>query len=582
MKKAISYLLLLMVALPTFAQGERELNEQYREAIKDFLSQEVAGCQKIMQKRAAQMLASLPNDEKLYDENYLNVSCSIIEGDSEEGDKTLDLMYVITYNCHNEEGFTDDYRSGSFDVDSSNSCRAICSLTKTFVEGVLSDYFRAGKQVSMTLYASADGSLINATLPYDGRYGEYRYVPSVFNDEQLRLSVDSQTGINNNAQLAYLRAQAVRYWLENNVRNLQRTTNDYSIITRSYADTGAYYRRSSIVLKVHDAFSETIERMTADKIQDDYVDFNIPQRTTSFDNAYVLIIANEDYDHSFLPSVPFALNDGKTMADYFVTAIGVPERQVKVINNASREQIMDEGVKWLTDLSQAVATTQNDAVVPHADLFVYFAGHGFTGLDNVTYIIPNKLDVDGIKSLKSGEQKRINIRRPDEDPGFDIVLKSKEAERFAQQCISVEQLCGVFKNYPVRNLTVIVDASMDGCQRSGMPMLRADRKVEKKSNAAKGKKRKANMRADAVVLMAAAPDKTAFSFDDQHHGFLTYFLLKEIKGLAGDLDGYTYRDIYENVGRKLGKESALQGRWQEIYGLAGGKYKDAWSILKLK
>ncbi len=581
MKKAISCVLLLMAALPMFAQGERELNEQYRMAIKEYLNQEIASCQKSMQKRAAQMLSNLPNKEKLYDENYLNVSCSIVEDDAEDGNETLDLVYVITYNCHNEEGYTDDYRSGSFDVDSSNSCRAICSLTKTFVEGLLSDYFRTGKQVSMTLYASADGSMINATLPYDGRYGEYRYVPSVFNDESLRLSVDSQTGINNNAQLAYLRAQAVRYWLEANVRNLQRTTNDYTIITRSYSDTGAYYRRSSIVLKVHDAFRETIDKMTADKIQDDYVDFNIPERNTSFDNAYVLVIANEDYDHSFLPSVPFALNDGKTMADYFVTAVGVPKRQVKVINNASREQI-EEGVKWLTDLAQAVATTKNDAIVPHADIFVYFAGHGFTGVDNATYIIPNKLDVNSIKILKSSEQKRTNIRRPDEDPGFDIVLKSKDAERFAQQCISVEQLCGMFKNYPVRNLTVIVDASMDGNQRSGIPMLRADLKVEKKANPAKGKKRKANMRADAVVLMAAAPDKTAFSFDEQHHGFLTYFLLKEIKGLAGDLDGYTYSNIYENVGRKLGKESALQGRWQEIYGLAGGKYKDSWSIMKLK
>ena len=113
-------------------------------------------------------------------------------------------------------------------------------------------------------------------------------------------------------------------------------------------------------------------------------------------------------------------------------------------------------------------------------------------------------------------------------------------------------------------------------------MLRADRKVENASGGAanKAKKRKNNMRADAVVLMAAAPDKTAFSFDDQHHGFLTYFLMKEIKGLAGDLDGYTYQNLYESVERKLGKESALQGRWQEIYGLAGGKYKDSWRTMK--
>lgn len=585
MKKVIIYLSLLSAVLTLAAQqSETMLNEQYRAAIREYLQQDIANRQKTMQKRAEQMLVSLPNDQKLYDEKMLNISTAITESEGEDGVKTLDYMYVISYNCRHLEGFTDDYPQGRFDYDSSNSCRAICNLTKTFIDGVLEDYFRAGKRVSITIYSTADGSGINAPLPYDGRYGQFRFEPVNFNDEDLRISVDSQTGIVNNAQLAYLRAQSVRHYLEHNVRNLQRTVNDFRYVTRSYADTGAYYRRSSIAITVHDAFRETIDLMTADKIQDDYVDFNIPQSLTTYENAYVLIIANEDYDHAFLPSVPFAANDGEIMRRYFVRALGVPERQVKVLSNASKAQIVNEGVKWLTDLAQAVAVNKNDAVQPVANLFVYYAGHGYTDFNDVSYIVPNKLNVSDIKSLQPKKAKKSCCKKKKRAAAavanYDIALKPKESAKLTMQCLSIEELCSMFKGYPVNSLTVIVDAGMDGHQRNGSLMLRPARKIDAKAK--KAKKRKSNMRSDAVVLLAADADKTAYSFDAQHHGFLTYFLLKEIKGIAFNLESYTYQDIYESVDRKLSKESALQSRWQVISGMAGGKYKEAWRTMRVK
>ena len=566
---------LLAALLPLGAQNENELNAFYRESVWEHLRQDVAEREAAMQKSAEQWLVSLPNSEKLYDEGLLNISCSMVTNEADGS--TLDLVYIISYNSRNAEGYTDDYPTGTYDVDSSNSCRAICALTKRFVEGPLLDYFRSGKRVTVGIYSSTDGSAISSTMPYDGRYGEFRYAPVVFNDEALRISVDRQNGITNNAQLAYIRAQSVRHYLENNIRVLQRTVNEYRYITRSYADTGAFYRRSSIVLTVHDAFSEMVEDMIAEKIQDEHVDLNIPKRDYSYDNAYVLIVANELYSNAFLPTVPFAKHDGETMRRYFITALGVPERQVKVLNNATREEIEQEGIKWLTDLAQAVALNKNGVVEPQADIFVYYAGHGYTDFNNVTYLIPNRVNVERIKSLKLVEQKMGFVKAPDEDQTYDIVLKPKESAKFTLECISVDALCSMFKPFPVRNLTLIVDASMNGTQRNGSPMLRADVVRD-----GKGLKRKPNMRADAVVLMAAAPDKTAYSFDNQRHGFLTYFLLKEIKGAAGNVDGLTYQGLYENVERKLGKESALQGRWQVVYGLAGGKYKDSWGKLKFK
>ncbi len=589
MKKIILVLLCVAMAFGAVAQqGETQLNSEYQAAIRDYLKKDVQNRQKSMQRSAEQMLISLPNDEKLYDETYISIRTQLVDGQAEDGTPELNYVFDISYNCKHLEGWTDDYPLGRYDWDSSNSVRAICRLTKKFIEKELDDIFRAGKRVSVKVFSTTDGTELAGTIPYDGRSGNFRYMPVTFNGEQLRLSVDTG-GITNNGQLAYIRAQSVKGFLEGNVRNLQRTVNDWQYVTRSYTDTGAYYRRSSIELTVHDAFRETIELMTADKIQDDYVDFNIPQSLTSYENAYVLIIANEYYDHAFLPDVPYAGNDGEVVRQYFVKALGVPERQVKILNNASKVEILNDGVHWLTDLSQAVAEKGGETPVPQANIFIYYAGHGFSDFDGNAYIVPNRMNVADIKSLGGAKKSccKKKAKKVTECTKYDVALPKKDAQLFAQQCLSVDTLCSMLKGkgkretYPVNRLTVILDAGFDGHQRNGALMVRSDRKVVADAKGKKAK-RKGNKSSDAIVMQAAANDKTAFSFDAQHHGFLTYFLLKEIKGIAGQLDSYTYQDIYEAVERKVNKESALQGKWQEISGFVDGKYSNGWQQLKIR
>ena len=560
--------------------GERTLNRRYQNEIRDSLADVVLQRQRAMQRYAEQWLINLPNDQKLYDESYISVVADLIDTTFADGKMRLDLVYRLSYNCKHIEGYTDDYPLGTYDVDSSNSCRAICNLTKHFVENVLGDVFTPGKEVEMTISSSADGTEFTKNVTYDGRYGDFRYCPVTFNGERIRISVDRGTGIQNNGQLAYIRAQSVRAYLEENIPVLQRTHNNYRYVAQSYKDSvnTHYYRRSSIEMRVTDVFDETVARMRADKMQDNYVDYNIPRTTQRTADAYVLVIANQEYGGGLLPDVPYAANDGAVVKQYFVKALGVPERQVKVLSNASKADIQQEGIHWLQDLAQAVALKGGDQPTPVADLYIYYAGHGFTDLDGATYLLPTGISTDGISSLTT---KKSRCKRKQKQQGdttvYDIVLSKKEVSRLAKQCISVEELAGAFKAFPARNLTLILDASFDGHNRDGKPMARADRKIDPKK-----KKRKANLRHDAVILYAAADDKTAYAFDTYQHGFLTYFLLKEIKSQGDNIFRLNYQDIYESVERNLNKESALQNRWQEACGLAGGKYKDAWQRLKIK
>lgn len=582
--------MMLMLA-PVRAQlGERTLNRRYQNEIRDSLTRVVTERQREMQRYAERWLTQLPNNEKLYDESFIAVGADLIDTFYEDGRMRLDLVYRLSYNCKHLEGWTDDYPLGQFDVDSSNSCRAICTLTKKFVEEDLADVFLPGGEVEVIVSSSADGTEFSSSMPYDGRYGEFRYCPVTFNGERLRISVDRSTGIGNNCQLAYLRTQAVKAWLEEHVAPLDGMGRSWKFVTQSFKDSihTHYYRRSSIEMRVTNVFAETVEEMQRARMQDDHVDYNIPITTTKNSDKYVLIIANEDYNTPALPSVPYALHDGEVVKLYFVKSLGVPERQVKLLKNASKAEIEQEGIHWLTDLAKAVARKEGENTVAVADVVVYFTGHGFTDMDDIAYLVPNNINTDNLEVLQNGKKsggcslfgKKKKSAASVQSENFDIVLSKKETARMAKECLSLEALCSQFnsKTVPVKNLTLIVDASFDGNQRDGKPMVRPDRPTDNKK-----KRRKANMRSDAVVMLAADFDKTAYAFDTHEHGFLTYFLLKEIKSQKENIFRMDYQDIYEAVERKLNKESALQNRWQEISGIAGGKYKDgSWKNLKMK
>ena len=576
MRKNILLTLMMLTLMPVEAQNvEKTLNRRYLNEIRDSLTQVVLGRQKEMQRYAERTLASLPNDQKLYDENYIKVEADLVDTFWADGSLHLDLIYRLSYNCKHIEGYTDDYPLGAYDVDSSNSARAICDLTRYFVSNTLSDIFRPRSEVEIIITSSADGTEFTTAVSYDGRYGDFRYCPVTFNGERIRVSVDRSTSITNNCQLAYIRAQGMRAKLEETIPALKKTINNFCYVAHSYKDSvnTHYYRRSSVEMRVNDVFAETVERMQRQRMEDAFVDLNIPVTGEKNPDTYVLIIANENYNTELIPDVPYALNDGDILSRYCIRTLGVPERQVKVLNNATKATIMQEGVHWLTDLAKAVAIHKDDTKVPRANVIIYFAGHGFTDLENQTYLVPNGINTKDISSLE--------VSKKNPSLNYDIVLKKKEVKRMAEQCLGVDELCNMFnaKTVPVKNLTVVIDASFNGNGRDGKPVFRADLP----QNNTKGrKKRKNNMRADAVVLLASEFDRTAYAFDEYQHGFLTYFLLKEMKSLKTDLFNANYQSLYESISPKVSKESALQNRWQEISGLVGGRYKDGWQQLKIK
>lgn len=528
------------------AQTEHQYNDDIHSFILKRLRQTTMQREKKMNKQIQQMLVNLPNAEKLYDETFVRITTQVVEDTTEEGSPEINFVYNISYNCHHFEGTEDDYPSGAYLWSTSNSCRAICNLTKSMIESELSDIFTAGRTTTITITSTTDAAEIQH-IDYKGEFGDLRYMPAVFNDENVRISVDQKDGITTNAQLAYLRARSVQSFLDEQVDVLKRSQNEYRFVTRCFDMTGPHYRRSSLQIVVHGAFDAAARSLEAALLNDEYVDFNIPHIEENINSkTYALIIADEEYTAP-LPNCDFATNDGDVLHQYFVHTLGIPTRHVKVLHNAGRQEIYNEGIHWLKDIIKAQSGDVH--------IIIYYAGHGVSNQKWAPYLMPSGVDVSKIRAFRS---KTGTLPE-------DIVLKGGDAEKILSQCISFDTLTGWFNRVEALSYTFIIDASFDGIQRSGKPFFT----IKKESK----RYRTPRVRSDIVVFMAADGDKTAYSFIDQHHGFFTYYILKELKYTRGEI---TFQDLFNNVTKNQAYESSLQGKLQEPSMIIGGKLGDNW------
>ena len=550
-----SVLLALLFALPAgaaaqenglSAQTEHQYNDDIHAFILKRLRQTTLQREKQMNKQIQQMLINLPNAEKLYDETFVRITTAVQEDTTEDGKPEINFVYNISYNCHHFEGTEDDYPSAAYLWNTSNSCRAICNLTKTMIDEEMNDIFAPGRKTTITITSTTDAAEITH-IDYKGEYGDFRYMPAVFNDENVRISIDQKDGITTNAQLAYARARSVTSYIEENINSLKRTENEFRYVTRCFDMTGPHYRRSSLQIVVHGAFDAAARNLEAALLNDEYVDFNIPHIEENINSkTYAIIIADEEYTAP-LPNCDFATNDGDVLHQYFVHTLGIPTRHVKVLHNAGRQEIYNEGIHWLKDIIKAQSGDVH--------IIIYYAGHGVTNQKFAPYLMPSGVDVSKIRAFRS----KTGLL-PD-----NIELKGGDAEKILNQCISFDTLTGWFNRVEALSYTFIIDASFDGIQRSGKPFFT----IKKESK----RYRTPRVRSDIVIFMAADGDKTAYSFIDQHHGFFTYYILKELKYSRGEI---TFQDLFNNVTKNQAYESSLQGKLQEPSMIIGGKLGENW------
>lgn len=206
------------------------------------------------------------------------------------------------------------------------------------------------------------------------------------------------------------------------------------------------------------------------------LDTYVPVTDAQASNTYAVIIANEHYE--FEVPVPYALNDGAIFQRYLVKALGVPEKNIKFVPDATLNK-MRRNLQWLSDM---VSVTNGQARV-----IVYYSGHGMPDEASKTAFL---LPVDGYST--------------DTHSG-----------------VSTSDFYKLLSEMKTQQTLVFLDACFSGAKREG-GMMQSARGVAIKAK--QGPVVANNM----VVFSAATGDETAWPYKEKEHGLFTYHVLKQL------------------------------------------------------
>jgi len=242
------------------------------------------------------------------------------------------------------------------------------------------------------------------------------------------------------------------------------------------------------------------------------VDINIPTNKTIKHNAYALIIGNEDYssfqvDLRTESNVDFAANDATVFRDYCIKTLGIPEKQTKLLINATAGQ-MNQSIAWLINLIKI----ENG----NAEIYFYYSGHGL----------------------------------PDENTKEPFLIPVDISGYNANQGVSLNSLYKSINEYPSKRVTLFIDACFSGGARNQGLISMKGVKVRPKENIING-----NM----VVFSSSTGEESSGVLNEKQHGYMTYYLLKKIQETKGDI---SYKELANYIIDSVRKESALKGKIQ--------------------
>lgn len=166
------------------------------------------------------------------------------------------LNYEVSFTYDVAPGFSaqEDFPSGKYHVEQSGAASSMLKIVRQAFAGDLEQYLGRAKKVRVKLAGSADATPIRSGLPYDGSFGDFDQKPVYVGGQLTALSVDSRTPVRSNEQLAFLRAMAVRDFLEKNVPQYDALDKDYRYEVTVSEGKGSEFRRITAEFTFVDVF----------------------------------------------------------------------------------------------------------------------------------------------------------------------------------------------------------------------------------------------------------------------------------------------------------------------------------------
>jgi hypothetical protein len=229
---------------------------------------------------------------------------------------------------------------------------------------------------------------------------------------------------------------------------------------------------------------------------------------------WALVVGIEKYSH--LPSVEFAASDARKVSNYFVNLLGVPEKNVILLENdkATRSAVVSKVKDYLANNTDGEST-----------LYVYFAGHG-------------------MPDVATGEPY--------------LMMYDSESTNVSRTGYRLREALADIGSLNVKKAFVFTDACFSGMAARGSKMLVSGARPAviqvDDVNLAEGK---------VVAFSASTGSQLSHSYREKRQGLFTYYLLSGLSGQAdakkdgsvnlGELFGYVKENVVR-VSRKTTME----------------------------
>lgn len=188
------------------------------------------------------------------DHTNIHVSTSVFSDYDAEGNKITNYKVAFNYSVDARYSAYEDFPAGRYKIKQSNAAESMLKIVTKAFETDFAQYIKAGKKVKVKITGAADALAINGTIAYDGSYGEFVNEPCYIDGELSNITVTSQSGIKKNEQLAFIRATAVKEYIQRNVRTLDNMNVDYRYNIELSDKQGGKYRRINVEFTFVNAF----------------------------------------------------------------------------------------------------------------------------------------------------------------------------------------------------------------------------------------------------------------------------------------------------------------------------------------
>lgn len=356
----------------------------------------------------------------------------------------------------------------------------------------------------------------NLAVCYKRGYGVVKDYEKAAYWYQRAADVGDATALDNLA-CCYMNGQGVAQDLEKAVKLFEKS------LAGGYQPAKEHLEEARVKLREGTTAKDVSKEVT----QTAETDKDIPVSEETNKNTFAVIIGNEMYDNE--ANVPYAENDAKKFSKYVNRTLGVPEKQIKLLTNATLNN-MRMAVRWL---GQAMDICQGQG-----QILFYYAGHG----------IPD-------------EASKASYLLPTDGMGSDV-----------ESAYSLQRLYSELGKMPAQQVIVFLDACFSGSKREeGMLASARGVAIKAKPQIPQGK---------MIVYSAAQEDETAYPYKEKGHGMFTYYLLKKLQETKGEVN---LGELGKYLTTEVKRQSFVENSKMQTPSVSVSmQLQDSWRTMKLR